>query len=123
MAVKMTGGSREEPLLWRRHAARRSPRRRGLSAPYALPAGFAALFAVGTVAAALNGRLSGTGVLIICAVVVTVISALSEATAAVPDSRPFSAAATVPTANSAANPAGSAYGADSPRRRGLRRAA
>src|SRR5262249_37350899 len=38
-------------------------------------------------------------------------------------SRPFSAAATVPTANSAANPAGSAYGADSPRRRGQRRAA
>jgi two-component system sensor histidine kinase KdpD len=39
---------------------------------------------VGTVAAALNGRLPATGVLVICAVVVTVVSALSEATAAVP---------------------------------------
>ena len=84
MKITMTGGSREEPLRWRRHAARRSPRRRGLSAPYALPAGFAALFAVGTIAAALNGRLPATGVLITCAVVVTVMSAISEATAAVP---------------------------------------
>jgi two-component system, OmpR family, sensor histidine kinase KdpD len=84
MTITMTGGSREEPLRWRRHAARRWSRRRGLSAPYALPAGFAALFAVGTVAAALNGRLPATGVVIICAVVVTVMSALSEATAAVP---------------------------------------
>jgi two-component system sensor histidine kinase KdpD len=84
MTITMTGGSREEPLRWRRHAARRWPRRRGLSAPYALPIGFAALFAIGTVAAALNGRLPATGVVIICAVVVTVMSALSEATAAVP---------------------------------------
>jgi two-component system sensor histidine kinase KdpD len=84
MTITMTGGSREQPLRWRRHAARRWPRRRGLSAPYALPTGFATLFAVGTVAAALNGRLPATGVLIMCAVVVTVISALSEATAAVP---------------------------------------
>jgi len=84
MKITMTGGSREEPLRWRRHAARRSPRRRGLSAPYALPTGFAALFVVGTVAAALNGRLPATGVLIICAVIVTVMSALSEPTAAVP---------------------------------------
>src|SRR5215471_3589331 len=84
MTITMTGGSREEPLRWRRHAARRWPRRRGLSAPYALPTGFAALFVVSTVAAALNGRLPATGVLIICAVVVTVMSVLSEATAAVP---------------------------------------
>src|SRR5262249_60417941 len=84
MTIRMTGGSREEPLRWHRRAARRWPRRRGLSAPYALPTGFAALFAVGTVAAALNGRLPATGVLIICAVIVTVMSALSEATAAVP---------------------------------------
>ena len=84
MKITMTGGSREEPLRWRRHAARRSPRRRGLSAPYALPTGFAALFVVGTVAAALNGRLPASGVLIICAVIVTVMSALSEPTAAVP---------------------------------------
>src|SRR5215471_21507789 len=73
MTITMTGGSREEPLRWRRHAARRWPRRRGLSAPYALPTGFAALFVVGTVAAALNGRLPATGVLITCAVVVTVM--------------------------------------------------
>jgi two-component system, OmpR family, sensor histidine kinase KdpD len=84
MTITMTGESRDEPLRLRRHAARRWPRRKGLSAPYALPAGFAALFAVGTVAAALNGRLPATGVLIACAVVVTGISALSEATAAVP---------------------------------------
>ena len=84
MTITMTDGSREEPLRWHRHAARRRPRRRGLSAPYALPTGFAALFAVGTIAAALNGRLPATGVLIICAVIVTVMSALSEPTAAVP---------------------------------------
>ena len=39
---------------------------------------------MGTVAAALNGQLPATGVLIICAVIVTVMSALSEPTAAVP---------------------------------------
>src|SRR5262249_10854849 len=84
MTIRMTGGSREEPLRWHRRAARRWPRRRGLSAPYALPTGFAALFAVGTVAAGLNGRLPGAGVLIICGVIVPVMSALSEARAAVP---------------------------------------
>jgi len=84
MTITMTGGSREEPLRWLRHAARRRPRRRGLSAPYALPTGFAALFAVGTIAAALNGRLPATGVLITCAVVVTIMSAISQAAAAVP---------------------------------------
>jgi len=80
----MTGRGRDRPLRLRRHAARRLPRRHGLSAPYALPTGFAALFAVGTIAAALNGRLSGVGVLIASAVIVTIVSALSEATAAVP---------------------------------------
>jgi two-component system, OmpR family, sensor histidine kinase KdpD len=80
----MTGRSRDRPLRLRRHAARHLPRRHGLSAPYALPTGFAALFAVGTIAAALNGRLSGVGVLIASAVIVTIVSALSEATAAVP---------------------------------------
>ncbi|HEX4061086.1 MAG TPA: DUF4118 domain-containing protein [Streptosporangiaceae bacterium] len=50
----------------------------GLAAPYALPAGFAVLLAIGTVAAALGGRLSGTGVLIACAVVVGVISFVAE---------------------------------------------
>jgi two-component system sensor histidine kinase KdpD len=49
-----------------------------------LPAGFAALLAVGTVAAALGGRLGATGVLIACAVVVGVLAALAEPTAAVP---------------------------------------
>jgi two-component system sensor histidine kinase KdpD len=49
-----------------------------------LPAGFAALLAVGTVAAALGGRLGATGVLIACAVVVGVLAALAEPTAAIP---------------------------------------
>jgi hypothetical protein len=40
----------------------RPPWRRGLPAPYVLPAGFAALLAVGTVAAALHGRMTATGV-------------------------------------------------------------
>jgi two-component system sensor histidine kinase KdpD len=51
---------------------------------YVLPAGFAALLAVGTTAAALNGRLPATGVLIACAVIVAVLSAESEPAAAVP---------------------------------------
>jgi two-component system, OmpR family, sensor histidine kinase KdpD len=84
MTITMTGGQQQRSVRWRRHAARRWPRRQGLPAPYALPAGFAALFAVGTIAAALDGRLSATGVLIVCAIIVTVISALSEPTAAVP---------------------------------------
>jgi two-component system, OmpR family, sensor histidine kinase KdpD len=55
-----------------------------MPAPYALPFGFAALFAVGTVAAALDGRLPATGVLIASAIIVTAVAAISEATAAVP---------------------------------------
>jgi len=58
--------------------------RGGFPAPYALPAGFAAMFALGTVAAALHGRLPGTGVLVACAVVVSVLSLLSDLAAAVP---------------------------------------
>src|SRR4029077_5149576 len=42
---------------------------RGIPAPYALPAGFAAFLVVGTVAAALHGRLDASGVLIVSAVV------------------------------------------------------
>ncbi len=84
MTSTMTGGQHEIPLRWRRHAARRLPGRPGLPAPYALPAGFAALFAVGTVAAALNGRLSATGVLLCSAVVVTAVSVLATPAAAVP---------------------------------------
>jgi two-component system sensor histidine kinase KdpD len=49
-----------------------------------LPAGFAALLAVGTVAAALGGRLGATGVLVACAVVVGVLAAVAELTAAIP---------------------------------------
>jgi two-component system sensor histidine kinase KdpD len=49
-----------------------------------LPAGFAALLAVGTVAAALGGRLGATGVLVACAVVVGALAAVAEPTAAVP---------------------------------------
>jgi len=80
----MTGGRRDRPLRLRCHAARRLARRQGLPAPYALPIGFAALFAVGTIAAALNGRLPAVGVLIASALIVTIVSAASEATAAVP---------------------------------------
>jgi two-component system sensor histidine kinase KdpD len=58
--------------------------RHALAAPFALPAGFAALFGVGTVAAALHGMLSAPGVLIGCAAVVGVVSLLSEPVAAAP---------------------------------------
>jgi two-component system, OmpR family, sensor histidine kinase KdpD len=51
---------------------------RGLAAPFALPVGFAALLGVGTIAAALGGRLPGTGVLIACAVVVGLMSFVAE---------------------------------------------
>ncbi|MFY9652897.1 sensor histidine kinase [Trebonia sp.] len=80
----MTGRRRDDTLRWGRQAARRLARRQGLSAPYALPVGFAALFALGTIAAALNGRLPAIGVLVVSAVIVTVISAVSEVNAAVP---------------------------------------
>jgi len=58
--------------------------RHGVPAPYALPAAFAALFAVGTVAAALNGRLPGTGVLIAAAIVVGVTAVIAEPLTCVP---------------------------------------
>ena len=84
MAIAMTGGRHDDTLRSGRQAARRLARRQGLSAPYALPVGFAALFALGTIAAALNGRLPAIGVLVVSAVIVTVISAVSEVNAAVP---------------------------------------
>ena len=88
MAIAMTGAitgrRRDDTLRSGRQAARRLARRQGLSAPYALPVGFAALFALGTIAAALNGRLPAIGVLVVSAVIVTVISAVSEVNAAVP---------------------------------------
>ena len=58
--------------------------RRGLAAPFALPLGFALLLGVGTVAAALGGRLSATGVLIACAVVAGVVSFAAEPISALP---------------------------------------
>jgi two-component system, OmpR family, sensor histidine kinase KdpD len=70
--------------VWHRDASRRPPWRGGLPAPYVLPVGFAALLAVGTVAAALGGRLGATGVLIACAVVVGALAAVAEPTAAIP---------------------------------------
>jgi two-component system, OmpR family, sensor histidine kinase KdpD len=57
---------------------------RGIPAPFALPAGFAAFLAVGTAAAALHGRLTATGVLIACAVVAGGMSWLAEPLASVP---------------------------------------
>jgi two-component system, OmpR family, sensor histidine kinase KdpD len=63
---------------------RRGQNRRGLAAPFALPLGFAALLAVGTVAAALGGRLPATGVLVACAVVAGVMAFVAEPLAAAP---------------------------------------
>jgi len=58
--------------------------RRGLAAPFALPLGFALLLVVGTVAAALGGRLSAAGVLIACSVVTGATSFVAEPLAAAP---------------------------------------
>jgi two-component system sensor histidine kinase KdpD len=57
--------------------------RRGIPAPFALPAGFAAFLAVGTAAAALHGRLTATGVLIACAAVAAATSFAAEPAASV----------------------------------------
>jgi two-component system, OmpR family, sensor histidine kinase KdpD len=61
-----------------------SSRQRGLAAPFALVTGFGALFALGTVAAALHGRFSPTAVLIASAAVVTVLAFVAEPLAAIP---------------------------------------
>ncbi len=58
------------------------PAQRPIPAPYALPVGFAMLLAVGTVAAALHGRLTATEVLIACAAVTGVMSFASAPIAA-----------------------------------------
>jgi two-component system sensor histidine kinase KdpD len=58
--------------------------RRGIAAPYALVTGFAALLAVGTVAAALHGRFSATGVLVVSAALVTAWSFVAEPLAVIP---------------------------------------
>jgi two-component system sensor histidine kinase KdpD len=54
-----------------------------MPAPYALPAAFAMFLAVGTAAAALNGRLPATGVLILCAGIGAGMSFAAEPVAAV----------------------------------------
>jgi two-component system, OmpR family, sensor histidine kinase KdpD len=61
-----------------------SSRQRGLAAPFALVTGFGALFALGTVAAGLHGKLSPTAVLIMAAAVVTVLAFVAEPIAAIP---------------------------------------
>ena len=61
-----------------------SSRQRGFAAPFALVTGFGALFALGTVAAALHGWVSPMAVLIVSAAVVTVLSFVSEPLAAIP---------------------------------------
>jgi two-component system, OmpR family, sensor histidine kinase KdpD len=58
--------------------------RRGIAAPYALVTGFAVLLVVGTVAAALHGRFSATGVLVVSAAVVTTWSFAAEPLAVIP---------------------------------------
>jgi two-component system, OmpR family, sensor histidine kinase KdpD len=60
----------------------RRDRRRGLSAPLALPAGFAALLVVGAIAAGTGGRLSAGWVLILAAVIVAAGSLVAEPAAA-----------------------------------------
>ena len=57
--------------------------RRGLAAPFALPAGFAALLVAGAIVAGLGGRLPATGVLILAGLVVYAGSAVAEPLAAV----------------------------------------
>ncbi|HEY7881941.1 MAG TPA: DUF4118 domain-containing protein, partial [Streptosporangiaceae bacterium] len=54
-----------------------------MPAPYMLPAGFAMFLAVGTVAAALHGRLTAAGVLIACAAVAFAVSSATEPFASV----------------------------------------
>ncbi len=58
--------------------------RQGLAAPYALVTGYAALLAIGTVAAALHGRFPATGVLIASAAVVSAWSFAAEPLAVIP---------------------------------------
>ncbi len=61
-----------------------SSRQRGLAAPFALVTGFGALFALGTVAAGLHGKISPTAVLIVTAAVVAVLAFAAEPIAAIP---------------------------------------
>ncbi|HEY1616210.1 MAG TPA: DUF4118 domain-containing protein [Streptosporangiaceae bacterium] len=68
------------PEPWEERARRTRPR--GLAAPLALPAGFAALLAVGALAAAADGAVSVGWVLGLAAVVVLIGAAISEIPAA-----------------------------------------
>ena len=82
---QMSVGRRAAPQpMWHRDASQRLPWRSGFPAPYVLPVGFAALLAIGTVTAALGGRLGATGVLIACAVVVGGLATAADPAAAVP---------------------------------------
>src|SRR5579875_2267004 len=56
---------------------------RAMPAPYALPAGFAMFLAVGTVAAALHGRLPAGGELIACTVLAGALPSIAQPPAAV----------------------------------------
>ncbi len=92
MTLRMTGSKHlmtsarrlGPPPAWQRAQSRRASWQGGLAGPYALPGGFAALLAIGTVTAALGGRLGATGVLIACTVVVGGLAAVAQPTAAVP---------------------------------------
>jgi hypothetical protein len=53
-------------------------RRRGLAAPLALPAGFAAMLVIGAMAAGSGGAIDGTWVLVLAAAVVAAGSAVGE---------------------------------------------
>jgi two-component system, OmpR family, sensor histidine kinase KdpD len=59
-------------------SGRPGPRRRGLAAPLALPAGFAALLVVGALAAATGGGVDATWVLILAAIIVAAGSLVAE---------------------------------------------
>jgi signal transduction histidine kinase len=63
-------------------AGQQTPRRRGLAAPFSLPAGFTALLVTGAAAAATHGALSAGWVLLIVAVIVSVVALIAEPGAA-----------------------------------------
>ena len=55
-----------------------------IPAPCALPCGFAALWLTGTAVAALHGLVPATGLLMVCAAIVTALATASEPAAAIP---------------------------------------
>jgi two-component system sensor histidine kinase KdpD len=62
----------------RPHPAQTGPRRRGLAAPYALPAGLAGLLFIGATAAGTHGGLSATWVLVLAASIVAGVCLIAE---------------------------------------------